>query len=88
MPLFDWDPPSPASVVNSRFWIYAVITMPTTTMVILIWRLWYRFEEWRQWNANGTGESFYKDGFIWLKSGRPKQPKEAENDTSDYLAKL
>ncbi len=68
MPLFNWNAPTSAAVVNPRFWIYLVIAIPATLIISVIWRMWYKFEEWRQ--SNAQGKSFHKDAARWLKSGR------------------
>jgi hypothetical protein len=54
-PLFDWnsDPSSGGGIIKKRFWIYWVITIPATCLVLGCWRMWYRFEEWRSWNGEG-----------------------------------
>jgi hypothetical protein len=65
MPLFDWNAPS-GSVVNSRFWIYWVTTIPATITVLILWRLWFRYEEWRR--QVGAKNSVYTDFGLWLRS--------------------
>lgn len=48
MPLFDWSAPHGSEVVNSRFWIYWVVTVPGTLIVLGVWRVWWIFEQWKQ----------------------------------------
>ena len=42
MPLFDWDAEHGASVFSGRFWIYWVITVPLTILVMILWVIWIR----------------------------------------------
>jgi hypothetical protein len=68
MPLFNWDATSSSSVLDSRFWIYWAVTVPATFIVLLLWRMWFKFDEWRA--NHGEGNSFYRDAILWLRSGR------------------
>lgn len=72
MPLFDWSSPPGAT---GKFWIYWAITIPSTILVLVIWRVWYVFDEWRQ--ANGTKASVYNDIRFWVNSwGRVPDQKD------------
>ena len=44
MPLFDWDKPAAASsgMVSNKFWIYWVVTIPLTSLTIILWAIWIR----------------------------------------------
>lgn len=48
MPLFDWSAARGSDVVNSRFWIYWVVTVPGTLVVLALWRAWWVFDSWKQ----------------------------------------
>lgn len=49
MSMFSWSQSSsqsdPSSVVSHRFWIYWAVTIPLTVLVIIIWRLWWLWQE-------------------------------------------
>ena len=68
MPLFDWNSPASSSILSSKFWIYWAVTIPTTILVLVVWRFWYVFDEWR-WN-NMQNETVYKDFRAWLRSDK------------------
>lgn len=85
MPLFDWDAPAASAVVNVRFWIYVVITIPVTVIVLVSWRLWYQFGEWKQWqdrsgNGPSSARAFVKEFREWLRTGRPTRAQKVEAD--------
>ena len=61
-PLWDW---GDGGVIKKRFWIYWVITVPATGLVLGCWRAWYRFEEWRSWN--GEGKRLGKEVWRWVR---------------------
>ncbi|MCJ1307310.1 hypothetical protein MMC25_000956 [Agyrium rufum] len=42
MPLFDWDASSPHAVLRPRFYVYWVVTIPATLLLVLVWRIWIR----------------------------------------------
>ncbi|KAH7400318.1 hypothetical protein BKA64DRAFT_708005 [Cadophora sp. MPI-SDFR-AT-0126] len=67
MPLFDWQAPAHA-VLSSRFWIYWAVTIPATAMVLVVWRIWFVFEEWRQYC--GREGKIYSDFGLWVRSAR------------------
>jgi hypothetical protein len=69
MPFFDWGAPTSSSVLRSRFWIYWIVTVPATAIVLVLWRMWFKFDHWRM--MRGEVGSFWRDVRIWLKSGRP-----------------
>ncbi|PMD29435.1 hypothetical protein L207DRAFT_538850 [Hyaloscypha variabilis F] len=74
MPLFNWEASASSDVLLSRFWIYWAVTVPATVIVLVLWRMWFKFDHWRM--TRGESSSFWKDARTWLKSGRP----EAEED--------
>ena len=47
MPMFNWDAERERDVVSHRFWIYWAVTVPGTLAVLIVWRLWWVFDEWR-----------------------------------------
>jgi hypothetical protein len=78
MPLFDWTAPSPSTVLKSRFWIYWAVTVPATAIVLVLWRMWFKFDHWRMLRAEGG--SFWSDVRTWLKYGRPGPEEDVEKD--------
>jgi hypothetical protein len=40
MDMFNWRAPKGSSVVSPRFWIYWVVTVPLTLVVLTIWSIW------------------------------------------------
>jgi len=70
MPLFDWEASTSSSVVKTRFWIYWAVTVPATVIVLVLWRMWFKFDHWRM--ARGEAGSFWNDAWTWLKNGRPE----------------
>lgn len=46
MPLFDWDKAAPntTGMVSDRFWIYWVVTIPLTSLTIILWAVWIRMQ--------------------------------------------
>jgi len=42
MPLFNWDAADPSEIRKPRFYIYWVVTLPCTFLVIAVWILWIR----------------------------------------------
>jgi hypothetical protein len=73
MPLFDWNTSSSSSVLSDKFWVYWAVTIPVTILVIVIWRFWYVFDEWR-W-SHGKKGTVYKDFRDWMKSGSMEADK-------------
>ena len=48
MSMFSWSESSSQSgpsVVSNRFWIYWAVTIPLTILVIIIWRVWWLWQE-------------------------------------------
>lgn len=74
MPLFDWEAPTSSTVLKSRFWIYWAVTVPATAIVLVLWRMWFKFDHWRM--MRGEPESIWKDAGKWLKSGGLKHETE------------
>lgn len=60
MPLFDWRADSYRRVPTARFWIYWVVTVPLTFIVILIW-LWWKRRTDRKIRGESNGPSSYSD---------------------------
>lgn len=42
MPLFNWDALDPSEIRKPRFYIYWVVTLPCTFLLIAVWALWIR----------------------------------------------
>jgi Mg2+ and Co2+ transporter CorA len=40
MDMFNWGAPKGSPVVSPRFWIYWVVTVPLTLVVLMIWSIW------------------------------------------------
>lgn len=70
MPLFNWEAPTLREVLNQRFWIYWAVAIPATILVLMTWRIWYKFQEWQK--GNRTGNNFVAGFRLWLMSGREK----------------
>jgi hypothetical protein len=68
MPLFEWSSSTSTSSTGTtgKFWIYWATTVPATVLVLVIWRAWYVFDEWRQ--SHGTRASIQKDIRAWVNS--------------------
>jgi uncharacterized membrane protein len=68
MPLFNWGSSTSdsTSLVNAEFWIYWAVTVPSTILVLLVWRLWYVFDEWR-WSREKKG-TVYSDFRAWIRA--------------------
>jgi hypothetical protein len=80
MPLFDWEASSNSSILKPRFWIYWAVTVPATAVILVLWRMWFKFDHWRLEHSDGA--SIYRDYITWLKSGRPApHSRDAENPT-------
>ncbi|KAF2735556.1 hypothetical protein EJ04DRAFT_491412 [Polyplosphaeria fusca] len=48
MTLFNWTPQTPGDRITSKyFWVYWVVAIPLTALVLIIWRLWWTMEEKR-----------------------------------------
>jgi hypothetical protein len=71
MPLFEWSSSTQAPGAAGKFWIYWTATIPATIFVLVIWRLWYVFDEWR-WSREEKG-TIYRDIRAWLGSGSAEQ---------------
>ncbi|KAF2498168.1 hypothetical protein BU16DRAFT_558239 [Lophium mytilinum] len=44
MSMFDWRAPQLTSIVSKRMWIYWVVSIPLTLIIIVIWQLWLRID--------------------------------------------
>jgi hypothetical protein len=40
MDIFNWGAPKDSPVVSPRFWLYWVVTVPLTLVVLMIWSIW------------------------------------------------
>jgi hypothetical protein len=76
MPLFNWTSPP---VINSSFWIYWVITIPATFLVLAIWRIWYRFDEWRV--SQSDRNTMYRDVLLWMRPRKKRQDEKIDLGT-------
>lgn len=67
MPLFDWSAAQGSDVVSSRFWIYWVVTVPGTLVVLGLWRAWWAFDSWNQAKEGmeQSGEDTQREGVNW-----------------------
>ena len=65
MPLFNWQAERQSDVVNSRFWIYWAVTVPGTLAVLVAWRFWWQFEEWRV-RREEEGSGVWGDVLHWV----------------------
>jgi hypothetical protein len=49
MSMFSWSQSlsnsDTSSVVSNKFWIYWVVTIPLTLLVIVLWRVWWLWQE-------------------------------------------
>lgn len=50
MSMFDWasessNPADNGDTVSKKFWIYWVVTVPLTLLVIVLWRIWWLWQE-------------------------------------------
>jgi hypothetical protein len=45
MPFFNWNGEGSAPIVNSRFWIYCVISLFLTIAILAVWWIWSRRQE-------------------------------------------
>ncbi len=48
MSFFSWSSPASASgtsTVSNKFWVYWVVTIPLTLFVIILWRVWWVWQE-------------------------------------------
>jgi hypothetical protein len=53
MSWFDWSPSSdsesstgnPHKTIGGSFWIYWVISLPLTAIVLIVWRIWWKREQ-------------------------------------------
>lgn len=80
MPMFHWDAESRSDVVSHRFWIYWAVTIPGTLSVLFVWRLWWRFEEWRM-RKEDAGHLWWSDAWAWVKTrGRADLNKGVDSD--------
>jgi hypothetical protein len=73
MPLFDW---TSSSVINPSFWIYWAITIPATFLVLAIWRIWYRFDEWRE--SQSKRSTMHRDFLLWMKARKKRQDEKID----------
>ena len=67
MPLFNWDATHWSAVVSNRFWLYWAVTVPATAMVLILWRVWFKFDHWRMMKGEGP---FWEDAKLWWLSRR------------------
>lgn len=67
MPMFNWDAERESDVVSHRFWIYWAVTVPGTLAVLVVWRLWWMFEEWRV-RREEEGRSIWRDALKWVRT--------------------
>jgi hypothetical protein len=42
MNMFNWQAENDENILSAYFWVYWVITIPITVLVLLIWMAWYR----------------------------------------------
>ncbi|KAI9737256.1 MAG: hypothetical protein M1818_005789 [Claussenomyces sp. TS43310] len=68
MPLFDWSAPRGSTVVNDRFWVYWVVTVPGTLIVLVLWRTWWIWQQWSQAQNQNSQSSLRKTMARWLVS--------------------
>lgn len=40
MPVFHWDAPEGRGIVDRRFWIYLVVTVPLTALTLILLAVW------------------------------------------------
>jgi hypothetical protein len=73
MPFFDW---TGSPVLNSRFWIYWAITIPATFLVLAAWRIWYRFDEWRE--SDSQRSTIPRDFLLWMRPGKNRQDEKCD----------
>lgn len=67
MPLFEWsDSPSSSPGAKGNGWVYWAVTLPATVLVLVVWRIWYVFDEWR-W-CRVKKESVIRDFWAWVRS--------------------
>jgi hypothetical protein len=71
MPLFDWEASTSLHIMKSRTWIYWAATIPSTILVLVFWRIWFKFDSWRM--VEKRGERLWDDVAVWLTSGREKK---------------
>ena len=57
MPVLDWEPVKGHHVVNSRFWIYWVVTVPLTIATILFWWVWFSYRRPKGTSSSGQNVS-------------------------------
>lgn len=74
MSMFNWGAERETDVVSNRFWIYWAITVPSTVAVLVLWRLWWIFDEWRQ-RREGQGRSVWTDAWSWVSVWGREQAK-------------
>ena len=71
MPVLDWEPVKGHHVVNSRFWIYWVVTVPLTIATILFWWVWFSYR--RPKEPSSTGQTMPNSQNAVTMSNRPAQ---------------
>jgi hypothetical protein len=57
--------------MKSRSWIYWAVAIPSTILVLVFWRIWFKFDSWRM--VGKRGERLWDDVVVWLRSGREKK---------------
>ena len=65
MPLFDWSAERGSEVVGGRFWVYWVVTVPGTVLVLGVWRAWW---SWDDWKGKNEGERGWRGMRKWVGS--------------------
>jgi hypothetical protein len=58
-------------VMGSRSWIYWAVAIPSTILVLVFWRIRFKFDSWRM--VEKRGERLRDDVAVWLRSGREKE---------------
>lgn len=54
-------------VKNKRIFIFVGCVFFSTMMIMICWRIWFRFEKWRL--THGRGKHVRKDLISWMKNG-------------------
>jgi hypothetical protein len=86
MPLFEWNSSASSSGATGHFWIYWAATIPATISVLVVWRLWYVFDEWR-WSCEKKG-SVYQDLWAWLSSSSSSKSGKTDLESGGELVKI
>ncbi|MCJ1330867.1 hypothetical protein MMC10_007554 [Thelotrema lepadinum] len=59
MPLFDWSSAEGEAILSNRFWIYWVVTVPLTVVVISTWWFW---KNWRERKDFSNDQAALQEG--------------------------